>query len=231
MDNINIHEVIYLQRVAIADLGIKSTLNYNLLIAVKIGLHIYYTPRMEHVALTYSQCLEITDYIGFSDCITILMYMWTHMADIPCESSDVACCHTFMMISGRMPTIDEYNEYNTNLLSIEADPDRYCDEQRVKVATPGIDQMIPFTSTSSNESCSICLESIMVDSLIIRLPQCGHVFHAMEDDCLGAGCTIKTWLEKSHHCPNCNTDVSFTSESGDIIVQQITDVVEDITGV
>lgn len=58
-----------------------------------------------------------------------------------------------------------------------------------------IEKQIEFNASEDIEyDCSICLEPLKKEELLIKL-QCDHVFHK---DC------IDEWIEKNHKCPNCN---------------------------
>ncbi|XP_027182276.1 E3 ubiquitin-protein ligase Praja-2-like [Coffea eugenioides] len=57
-------------------------------------------------------------------------------------------------------------------------------------------EVVRLEGCSSNKSCPICLEDLVLGSEVTRL-HCYHVFHG---DC------IRKWLQESHMCPLCRSE-------------------------
>jgi len=69
----------------------------------------------------------------------------------------------------------------------------------------------PSSSSSSApalESCGMCQGEISAGQALVRLPDCGHVFHSDGADCLGPDDgTVRKWLRSDKRCPDCRTAV------------------------
>jgi hypothetical protein len=98
-------------------------------------------------------------------------------------------CMAFLKNTARFPTLDEI----AGLLRWKA--------------TPRLDRLKPEPAPACF-SCAMCQEEGKTGESVIRLPSCGHAFHA--SDCLGPGMNIFSWLQKSRQCPVCKQTIYIT---------------------
>lgn len=108
------------------------------------------------------------------------------------------------------PSVEEIETFINNEHQLRTNPSEYCENKKHLVPARGLKYLKTsyLQKMDSHKSCSICQETIQPKSKVYILPQCKHIFHGCEEECLGEGCGIKTWLLKCRKCPNCNSEVS-----------------------
>lgn len=100
------------------------------------------------------------------------------------------------------------NNTNTAIISIQPINNNNNNNNRLQDIL--IEKQIEFNASEDIEyDCSICLEPLKKEELLIKL-QCDHVFHK---DC------IDEWIEKNHKCPNCNRSTLISSRQEELIVE------------
>lgn len=145
------------------------------------------------------------------DAVDILVHAWLNIG-MRCRPSCsiVMAIYEYHMVERSFPDNEQFHAFVENLEHIHDAPDEYCNNKRHHIPTPGIDNIEPYEIKTAGAACSICLEPIDVGAEVVQLPQCGHIFHACSEHCLGEGASILTWLRKSRYCPNCNTEISIS---------------------
>jgi hypothetical protein len=113
----------------------------------------------------------------------------------------------FHALEQRYPSNEQLGEFLTNSQHLQQDPDNYCNEKRHALPTANL-HLLERVKLAKEDTCSICREDMKCSKEVFRLPVCKHVFHADENECLGAGSSILTWLQKNRKCPNCNAEVT-----------------------
>lgn len=103
----------------------------------------------------------------------------------------------------RVATSEELIEYLHNLQTIHEDPERFHQENKMKIPTPNLNLLQPSTNCKV-DNCGLCFEEITEGENCFKLP-CNHIFHCDEEKCLNT--TIKTWLSQNKCCPICKTEV------------------------
>ncbi len=116
---------------------------------------------------------------------------------------DIIEYHTF---HHEYPTEEQIDEIRRLRELERTDSERLHSENKVIVSCKNLDKLKPVICGVSDQNCGICLNELTPDSLVYKLPQCGHLFHSDEKDCLEKGC-ILTWLQTSTKCPLCKTEV------------------------
>ena len=141
--------------------------------------------------------------LGTDSVVAAVTHIFRHLdVAVTCESiHDVLQYH---VMTQTYPDLEQLEYLQANLHSVRTDLDTYCDDHKVDVPMPGLELLaaVPATATTT---CSICAETISVGTDLLRLPVCGHEFHAHEADCLGTG-TVLNWLRTSKYCPNCRRE-------------------------
>ena len=92
-------------------------------------------------------------------------------------------------------------------MMINSNPDRYHEENKMRVPTPNLKSLEPKKCEKENEVCSICCDEIKKNDIIIEIPNCLHKFHYNGKNCLSDDFTILKWLKENKKCPTCNTEV------------------------
>ena len=84
------------------------------------------------------------------------------------------------------------------------------DEKQIIEPTANLEHLPTRIVKDSDQNCSMCQEPIARDTDVFEIPGCGHIFHAIDDQCLGEGCSIITWLQRKPRCPTCNGPVTIS---------------------
>lgn len=103
----------------------------------------------------------------------------------------------------RIPRYEELIEYLTNLRNISSDPERFHQENKMKIPTPNLDLLQP-KECKKEDNCGLCFETIPEGEKCYTLP-CNHVFHSDQEKCLST--TVKKWLSQNKCCPICKSEV------------------------
>jgi hypothetical protein len=193
-----------------AESQIKSRLTFGMLKAIRQSHILGKGDRswVESYAFRYilslpCVCLRL---YPLQDAINSLVHIWINLGYdmVIQECLFITTVVKYYIIERVMPTHGQFILFFHNHLDNESDD---FIVERQDVPTPGISNIVPFRISDSNSRCSICISDIETNSLVVKLPQCGHVFHAQADECLGKA-SILTWLEKSQYCPNCKGRIS-----------------------
>jgi hypothetical protein len=161
----------------------------------------------KHLESNSCICMRMCDFLLEEDAVQSLVHIWKNM-DVPMTCYFIISVFEYCKTTGVMPDQFQLFTFLNNRQRIEDEPDEYCKDEQQIVATPGIEEMSPSRMLNVDETCSICLLEIVPGSNIVRLPQCGHVFHWDKKECLEEA-SILNWLQMSKFCPNCKTSVSF----------------------
>jgi hypothetical protein len=113
----------------------------------------------------------------------------------------------FYKQEGRIADYSELMEYISNIERIESDPERYHQENKMRVPTPNLENLLP-EKCCKEDNCGLCMEPILVDNECYKLP-CNHLFHSNEEECIGV--TVKKWLSENKCCPICKQEVNLTN--------------------
>lgn len=157
---------------------------------------------MEYLKLLRCECLIITS----DNIVKSLIHIWKHLNTVPCTCYFIDIISQYYAIEHHMPNESQLNSFIEHLQRILDDPEDYCNEERTKLPVIGIENLSPIRNTENNIKCGICMEEIQNDSMVFKLPQCGHLFHSNQSECLGESNILK-WFETSKHCPICKTEV------------------------
>ena len=114
---------------------------------------------------------------------------------------------TFQISEHRYPSQEELQQTSVAMLRFQIDPELYFEEEKVIIATENIEHLSITKQTEAQTVCTICLEDVTPGQKVIVLPACKHTFHAEEEDCLGKGNCIVTWMQQSCFCPNCKVRI------------------------
>lgn len=104
------------------------------------------------------------------------------------------------------PTEEEINEIHRLRTLEQTDRERLHAENKVIVACKNLDMLKPEECCTNDQNCGICLTELKIGDSVYKLPQCGHLFHSNEKECLEKG-NVVTWLQTSDKCPLCKTEV------------------------
>jgi hypothetical protein len=104
------------------------------------------------------------------------------------------------------PTDEQINEIHRLRTLSRTDAERLHAENKVVVSCKNLDSLKPIQCDTTDQNCGICLNELRLGDTVYKLPQCGHLFHSNEKDCLEKGCII-TWLQTSAKCPLCKTEI------------------------
>lgn len=202
-----------LMTIAQSDLGIRSELTENLLIAIQQE-----NIRLGDVSATIHDVAVRVLANRRCDCLSnvrmeyieVLLHIWQNLGgSFGCQ--DILLVNQFALYEhGRLPNHTELEQFTENMMAVQNDPDEYCNLQKHNIPTPGIGDL-QATVAICDSNCSICSCDIVTGSKIITLLPCQHQFHAESIDCLGEG-SIVTWLEKSRWCPVCRGEVLITGQ-------------------
>jgi hypothetical protein len=116
-----------------------------------------------------------------------------------------------------IPTPEQLANYLNNLNQIENDPERFHQDDKLKIPTPNLDKLQSM-KCQKEDTCGLCMEEIKKDCDCFQL-SCGHIYHSVDEECVGN--TIKKWLSENKFCPLCKQEVNIQSTIGgeaDIIV-------------
>lgn len=109
----------------------------------------------------------------------------------------------FFRQEGRIPDHEELIQYLTNLRNITTDPERFHQDNKMRIPTPNLNLLQPVKCVKE-DNCGLCFETITEEEDCYRLP-CNHIFHNEEDKCLST--TVKKWLSENKCCPICKKEV------------------------
>ena len=123
----------------------------------------------------------------------------------------VEMLYRYKRLEGVYPTRDQLMEFAHNVAHLAVDAVDYCKRWARIRPTVNLDHLHPTPLGADTMDCSICRQDLDTDMEVLRLPNCGHVFHAHASECLGTECSILTWLRKNNRCPNCNTEVRISA--------------------
>jgi hypothetical protein len=116
--------------------------------------------------------------------------------------------HEYQILNnGVMPTGDELDVFLTDSYALESDPEAYWSKTKYNIPTPNLADL-PTSLLTVEDNCSVCQETMCVDTEVYEMPCCGNHFHSDEHACLGAGSSIMTWLTQSKKCPVCGKEVT-----------------------
>jgi hypothetical protein len=205
-------ELEYLLFIAKEEMHIKSDVGALILLAIQDACVKHEHPTIKHAAMEYISrqnctCLHI---IPLERAISTVVHIWKQIIQPPIYSTCayVLMVYEYFVIQGYYPNNTELRGFINTNIQFHNSPDEYFEDNRVNVPVENIGKLNTCINEVSNTACSICLDDIQSGELVYKLPQCGHVFHAHTDRCLGNGTSILTWLHKSRLCPNCNTEVT-----------------------
>jgi rubrerythrin len=119
-----------------------------------------------------------------------------------CEA--ILAVRTYYQIEKNWPTAESLNEYMDRQAMQTHDPERFFEEEKFAVRTPGLERL-ETVPTEEVFQCPICGEHVQCGIGSVRLP-CGHAFHGIAAECLN-GANILTWLHENKRCPVCRTEV------------------------
>ena len=134
------------------------------------------------------------------------LYIMTH-ARIP-KCNEINFLIEFYIIHKLLPSDDELTEHIRRSIEFSTSPEDFHQRDKQFVPTLGIDKLptYKYKIKEDKECCAICREDFQDETTVIELKPCGHLFHSSNDDCL-EGASIRNWLEKYNHCPQCRTKI------------------------
>ena len=138
------------------------------------------------------------------------LYVMTH-ARIP-KCNEINFLIEFFIIHKSLPSDEELTEHIRRSIEFSTSPEDFHQRDKEFVPTIGIDKLPTYQykkntdSTQDNDCCAICRDDFQENQTIIQLKPCGHLFHSSNDECL-EGASIRNWLEKYNHCPQCRTKI------------------------
>jgi hypothetical protein len=193
----------------IDELNIQAPLSDRLLRSVQVAFGPSgNTPDKRSIASKYILGGHCGCWDGLTDAglVGAILHVWDS-PNIQFDCNTVVQVYSYYATEKKFPDIDELRTFLTNVEAVSNEPDDYCADNRVCVATPNVDQLQVDQSTDGCcQTCTICTKDILPQTSIYTLSPCGHIFHAVKDQCLGDA-DIKTWLEKSTKCPSCQGEV------------------------
>jgi hypothetical protein len=110
------------------------------------------------------------------------------------------------------PTEEQINEIHRLRTLEQTDRERLHAENKVIVACKNLDMLKAEECCTDDQNCGICLSELKIGDSVYKLPQCGHLFHSNEKECLEKG-NVVTWLQSSDKCPLCKTEVVLQSSN------------------
>ena len=123
----------------------------------------------------------------------------------------VEMLYRYKRLEGIYPTRDQLTEFVHNVAYLTLDAGVYYNRRECTRPTANLDHLRPTALGEHTVDCSICRQELDPAIEVLRLPGCGHVFHAHASDCLGEDRSIRTWLCKNNRCPNCNAEVCISA--------------------
>ena len=176
--------------------------------AVQTACMYHQQPTIQQAASSFVTQLTCTclHTIAHADRVDCVLWIWQNL-QCPSECPFIVTVYEYYMTVRRFPTVPELASYIIQRSRMEDAPDEYCNDMREEVPTRGLDLLQPIKADHGNDICTVCVEKIQEGEMVFKLPQCGHVFHAEQQSCLGTDGSIVSWLRKSKFCPNCNTEI------------------------
>jgi len=110
---------------------------------------------------------------------------------------------------GRWPSYAQWSDFLDCILA-SAHPVQFYQDDRQHTPVRGLERL-PLTAYESRGEgadelqCAMCFDDLSAGQSVVRLPACGHTFHAVDADCIGT--TILEWFMKEHTCPTCRQEV------------------------
>jgi hypothetical protein len=203
-------EYIVLCRQVSQSLNINTNISIALLYAIQKTIELFIHPNIEQIVSQYVAWLTC-DCLNEISCQSIKEGIVLHLlrnTQFECRCSNIMLVFEYLIIENSLPNQDQLMAFSNTSRAFESNQQQFWNDTRILVPTTGLEYLIPEIMNINGIVCSICLEDIDKGSKIFKLPQCGHIFHADEGNCLGANASILTWLRTSRFCPNCNTEIS-----------------------
>jgi len=167
---------------------------------------------IEQIARRWCMSVECPclNHIPPFDCFRIVCHLLHELGCIQCDS--IVATYEYFVLENVLPNRQEFERFIDRRNRLERGPDAYCNDEKMDIPTPGLQNIQSSRLTEAGFVCSICTDEMSVGTSVFKLPQCGHYFHASEESCLGKDAFIITWLKKSRLCPNCNTNISIEGQ-------------------
>lgn len=137
--------------------------------------------------------------------VRIIEHMWTKLT---CADTchNIIKIYSYFVVANDFPNDDDFAAFLNHDNMITNNPDEYCEENKILTPMNDTDKLKTNIAEHDISICSICQETVKKGEKYIIL-KCKHVYHADSNCCLGDGKSIYTWFDRSHKCPNCNTDI------------------------
>jgi hypothetical protein len=211
-DNAKKFLIDYCRSVGVPD---QREITDSLLFAANFALQESTVPTLEDIAAAFCEtrfCACLFD-TPFHECVAACTHLLKNMVHAALDCGIIIGLCQYYRYENTYPDLVALSDFLRNSHHVQSDPDDYCNNKKHCIPTPGLEHIVSYKSTTNNDGCSICLEDIATGVDIFKLPQCGHIFHADEKQCLGEGSSVLTWLQKSRNCPNCNTEITIDNKT------------------